>query len=222
MTREEMDAFDRRIAGITAPGAYGEGMAALDRAVGNPVASYSLDDLRRMFLRGQAPAATPGAMPAAVEAMIPAAPTDALRGPAMPGPVAAAPLPPPPAPAPPAMPSGTRPTAPVMPPPPAPAVMAGQGMGPETQADQRMFTVPTQAELSGNAARAQALAAALRRAPPTSADFSQSATPFEAQIMPESLRGMPVEAQADQRMASVSRINPQSFGQRFRRTIRGE
>jgi hypothetical protein len=38
----------------------------------------------------------------------------------------------------------------------------------------------------------------------------------EMQLGPAPLGGMPVEAQADQAMRSVSRVNPQSFGQRFR------
>ena len=217
MTREEQDAFDRKMAGINTPGAYGEGMAALDRAVGRPVASYSLDDLRRMFLRGSAaPAATPGAMPAETEAMSPSLPTDAMRGPALPGPVTSAPLPPPAPPA--AMPTGTRPTPPVMPPPPAPAARMGAGMPAEAQADQRMFTVPTSDQVSR--AKAQQLAAVLARTVPTGAEAVSPG--FEMQIMPDRLRGMPIEAQADQAMRSVSMVNPNSFGQRFRRTMRGE
>lgn len=222
MSREEQDAFDRKMAGINAPGAYGEGMAALDRAVGNPIASYSLDDLRRMFLRGSAPAA--------------ASNSDALPGPALPGPVermtefeisppnrapSAAPMAPPPVPppAPPvAMPTGTRPTPPVMPPPPAPAARIGAGMPAEAQADQRMFTVPTSEQVSR--AKAQQLAAVLARTVPTGAEAASPG--FEMQIMPDRLRGMPIEAQADQAMRSVSMVNPNSFGQRFRRTMRGE
>lgn len=217
MTREEQDAFDRKMAGINTPGAYGEGMAALDRAVGNPIASYSLNDLRRMFLRGSAaPGATPGAMPAETEAMAPSLPTDAMRGPALPGPVTAAPLPPPAPPA--AMPAGTRPTPPVMPPPPAPAARMGAGMPAEAQADQRMFTVPTSEQVSR--AKAQQLAAVLARTVPTGAEAASPG--FEMQVMPDRLRGMPIEAQADQAMRSVSMVNPNSFGQRFRRTMRGE
>lgn len=220
MTREEQDAIDRKMAGINTPGAYGEGMAALDRAVGNPVASYSLDDLRRMFLRGSAaPAATPGAMPAATEAMLPQTMSDALPGPALPGPVSSAPLPPPPAP-PAAMPTGTRPTPPVMPSPapPPPAARMGAGMPAEAQADQRMFTVPASEQVSR--AKAQQLAAVLARTVPTGAEAASPG--FEMQIMPDRLRGMPIEAQADQAMRSVSMVNPSSFGQRFRRTMRGE
>lgn len=37
---------------------------------------------------------------------------------------------------------------------------------------------------------------------------------------PAPLGGMPVEAQADQIMRSVSRVNPQSFGQRYRQQMR--
>ena len=220
MTREEQDAFDRKMAGINTPGAYGEGMAALDRAVGNPIASYSLDDLRRMFLRGSAaPVATPGAMPAETEAMSPSLPTDALRGPALPGPVTAAPLPPPAPPA--AMPTGTRPAAPVMPPPPAPpAARMGAGMPFESQLDQRMLSVSTPAEMAKARAKAQQLAAVLARTVPTGVEAASPG--FEMQVMPDRLGGMPPEAQADQTMRSVSVVNPQSFGQRFRRTMRGE
>ena len=187
-------------------------MDELDRKVGRPVASYSLEDLRRMFLRGQAvPEAMPGAMPATVQAMVPSA-SDALAGPALPGPVTAAPLPPPAAPRV-TLPAGTRP---VMPPPPAPAAMGG-GMPFETQLDQRMLSV----DLSpADRARAQQLAAALSRQPPTG---TEAVSPgYEMQMMPERLRGMPPEAQADQTMRSVSVINPNAFGQRFRRTMRGE
>lgn len=174
MTREEQDAFDRKMAGINTPGAYGEGMAALDRAVGNPIASYSLDDLRRMFLRGSAaPGATPGAMPAETEAMAPPLPTDAMRGPALPGPVTAAPLPPPAAPA--AMPTGTRPMAPVMPPPPAPPVAyrmdpraaaelaaSSAPMAP-TVAPMQVEPPPGEASTAGARLTPQQMAAALRR-----------------------------------------------------------
>ena len=102
-------------------------MEELDLKVGRPVASYSLEDLRRLFLRG---APLPEAAPA---------PSDALPGPPLPGPVtaepmtsldefargqmmsgSAAPMPPPPAP----RPSAPRTMRPVMPPPPAPSVAA--------------------------------------------------------------------------------------------------
>lgn len=167
MTRAELDALDRKMADVTAPGAYGEGMAALDRAVGRPVASYSLDDLRRMFLRGSAaPAATPGAMPAETEEMAPSLPTDAMRGPALPGPVTAAPMPPPAAPA--AMPTGTRPMAPVMPPPPAPPV--AYRMDPRAAAELAASSAPMQVEpppdeasTAGARLTPQQMAAALRR-----------------------------------------------------------
>ena len=174
MTRAELDALDRKMADVTAPGAYGEGMAALDRAVGRPVASYSLDDLRRMFLRGSAaPAATPGAMPAETGAMAPSLPTDALRGPALPGPVTSAPLPPPAPPA--AMPTGTRPMAPVMPPPPAPPVAyrmdpraaaelaaSSAPMAP-TVAPMQVEPPPGEASTAGARLTPQQMAAALRR-----------------------------------------------------------
>lgn len=198
MTREEMDALDRRIAGITAPGAYGEGMAALDRAVGNPIASYSLDDLRRMFLRGQAPAATPGAMPAAVEAMIPATPTDALRGPAMPGPVAAAPLPPPPAL--PVMPSGTRPVAPVMPSPvPRPQL--------DPRAAAELARTPAIVGAMPSSARAEQIPAVQMDTLPGEASAAG------ARLTPQQL------ALAIQRYGRMD-LDPTSFAYRFARTQR--
>jgi len=207
MTRAELDAFDRKMADVTTPGAYGEGMAALDRAVGRPVASYSLDDLRRMFLRGSAvPAATPGAMPAETGAMAPSLPTDALRGPAFPGPVTAAPLPPPAPPV--AMPTGTRPMAPVMPPPPAPAARMGAGMPFESQLDQRMLSVSTPAEM----------AAAGAPMAPTVAPMQVEPPPGEASTA--GARLTPQQMAAALRRYGRMELDPNSFAARFARTQR--
>jgi hypothetical protein len=194
MTREEQDAFDRKMAGINTPGAYGEGMAALDRAVGNPIASYSLDDLRRMFLRGSAvPAATPGAMPAETEAMAPPLPTDAMRGPALPGPVTAVPLPPPAPPA--AVPTGTRPSAPVMPPPPAPP--AAYRMDPRAAAE---------------------LTAAAAPMAPTMAPMQAEPPPGEASTA--GARLTPQQMAAALRRFGRMELDPNSFAARFARTQR--
>jgi hypothetical protein len=53
MTRDEQDAFDRRMAGIMDPMLRPEGTA------GGPVRSYSLDDIRRFLGFGSRPAMSP-------------------------------------------------------------------------------------------------------------------------------------------------------------------
>ena len=53
MTRDEQDAFDRRMAGIMDPMLRPEGTA------GGPVRSYSLDDIRRFLGFGNRPAMSP-------------------------------------------------------------------------------------------------------------------------------------------------------------------
>lgn len=64
----------------------------------------------------------------------------------------------------------------------------------------------------------QMLARMLMRAgrPPIGNEAEPLPPGSEMQLGPAPLGGMPVEAQADQTMRSVSRVNPQSFGQRFR------
>jgi hypothetical protein len=64
----------------------------------------------------------------------------------------------------------------------------------------------------------QMLARALMRGarPPIGNEMVALSPGSEMQVGPAPMGGMPVEAQADQTMRSVSRVNPQSFGNRFR------
>jgi hypothetical protein len=136
MTREEQDAFDRRMAGIMDPMLRPEGTA------GGPVRSYSLDDIRRFLGFGNRPAMSPAeaadaaqryerlpnpALPPtppggydAPSPSIPYMPSTDPRG-------AAAPIPPPPRPAAPA-----RPRLPVMAGMPSEADMQFQPARPDT------------------------------------------------------------------------------------------
>jgi hypothetical protein len=67
----------------------------------------------------------------------------------------------------------------------------------------------------------QMLARALMRGarPPVGNEMAALPPGSEMQVGPAPLGGMPVEAQADQTMRSVSRVDPQSFGNRFRGTM---
>jgi len=118
MTREEQDAFDRRMAGIMDPMLRPEGTA------GGPVRSYSLDDIRRFLGMGGRPAMSPAEVADAAQMYErlpnPALPPTPPGGYDAPSPSipympstdprgAAAPIPPPPRPAAPA-----RPRLPVM------------------------------------------------------------------------------------------------------------
>jgi len=118
MTRDEQDAFDRRMAGIMDPMLRPEGTA------GGPVRSYSLDDIRRFLGFGNRPAMSPAEVADAAQMYErlpnPALPPTPPGGYDAPSPSipympstdprgAAAPIPPPPRPAAPA-----RPRLPVM------------------------------------------------------------------------------------------------------------
>jgi hypothetical protein len=118
MSREEQDAFDRRMAGIMDPMLRPEGTA------GGPVRSYSLDDIRRFLGFGNRPAMSPAEVADAAQMYErlpnPALPPTPPGGYDAPSPSipympstdprgAAAPIPPPPRPAAPA-----RPRLPVM------------------------------------------------------------------------------------------------------------
>jgi hypothetical protein len=118
MSREEQDAFDRRMAGIMDPMLRPEGTA------GGPVRSYSLDDIRRFLGFGSRPAMSPAEVADAAQMYErlpnPALPPTPPGGYDAPSPSipympstdprgAAAPIPPPPRPAAPA-----RPRLPVM------------------------------------------------------------------------------------------------------------
>jgi hypothetical protein len=107
MSREEQDAFDRRMAGIMDPMLRPEGTA------GGPMRSYSLDDIRRFLGFGSRPAMSPAEAADAAQMYErlpnPALPPTPLGGYDAPSPSipympstdprgAAAPIPPPPAP----------------------------------------------------------------------------------------------------------------------------
>jgi hypothetical protein len=119
MSREEQDAFDRRVAGIMDPMLRPEGTA------GGPVRSYSFSDLRRMLGFGERPAMSPAEAADAAQmyerlpnAALPPTPPGDYDAPSPSIPYmpstdprgAAAPIPPPPRPAAPARPSVSAPT----------------------------------------------------------------------------------------------------------------
>jgi hypothetical protein len=118
MSREEQDAFDRRMAGIMDPMLRPEGTA------GGPVRSYSLDDIRRFLGMGGRPAMSPAEVADAAQMYErlpnPALPPTPPGGYDAPSPSipympstdprgAAAPIPPPPRPAAPARPRAPAP-----------------------------------------------------------------------------------------------------------------
>jgi hypothetical protein len=136
MSREEQDAFDRRMAGIMDPMLRPEGTA------GGPVRSYSLDDIRRFLGFGSRPAMSPAEVADAAQMYErlpnPALPPTPPGGYDAPSPSipympstdprgAAAPIPPPPRPAAPA-----RPRLPVMAGMPSEADMQFQPARPDT------------------------------------------------------------------------------------------
>ena len=136
MTRDEQDAFDRRMAGIMDPMLRPEGTA------GGPVRSYSLDDIRRFLGMGGRPAMSPAEIADAAQMYErlpnPALPPTPPGGYDAPSPSipympstdprgAAAPIPPPPRPAAPA-----RPRLPVMAGMPSEADMQFQPARPDT------------------------------------------------------------------------------------------
>jgi hypothetical protein len=136
MSREEQDAFDRRMAGIMDPMLRPEGTA------GGPVRSYSLDDIRRFLGFGNRPAMSPAEVADAAQMYErlpnPALPPTPPGGYDAPSPSipympstdprgAAAPIPPPPRPAAPA-----RPRLPVMAGMPSEADMQFQPARPDT------------------------------------------------------------------------------------------
>ncbi len=136
MTRDEQDAFDRRMAGIMDPMLRPEGTA------GGPVRSYSLDDIRRFLGFGSRPAMSPAEVADAAQMYErlpnPALPPTPPGGYDAPSPSipympstdprgAAAPIPPPPRPAAPA-----RPRLPVMAGMPSEADMQFQPARPDT------------------------------------------------------------------------------------------
>jgi len=227
MSREQMDEYDRIVMGMPArqpvlPSAsYTPPMDPMDPMLrpegtaGGPVRSYSLDDIRR-FLGIGTPPATPGAMPANVEAMLPPEPA---------APPAFIPPPAPPAPPPAARP---RPAAPRGAPGAMPAKVEvmpmASGVPPATPGAmpvsvKHMLPPDPPVPLSNpNRPDPQMLARMLMRAgrPPIGNEAEPLPPGSEMQLGPAPLGGMPVEAQADQTMRSVSRVNPQSFGQRFR------
>ena len=212
---------------------------------GGPVRSYSLDDIRRFLGFGNRPAMSPAeaadaaqmyerlpnpALPPtppggydAPSPSIPYMPSTDPRG-------AAAPIPPPPRPAAPARPpaASPRPAAPrgapgampanveVMPmasvvPPATPGAMPAG-------AEPMLPPVPPVPLSNPNRPDPQMLARMLMRfgRVPIGNEAEPLPPGSEMQLGPAPLGGMPVEAQADQTMRSVSRVNPQSFGQRFR------
>jgi hypothetical protein len=136
MSRDEQDAFDRRMAGIMDPMLRPEGTA------GGPVRSYSLDDIRRFLGFGNRPAMSPAEVADAAQMYErlpnPALPPTPPGGYDAPSPSipympstdprgAAAPIPPPPRPAAPA-----RPRLPVMAGMPSEADMQFQPARPDT------------------------------------------------------------------------------------------
>jgi hypothetical protein len=170
MSREEQDAFDRRMAGIMDPMLRPEGTA------GGPVRSYSLDDIRRFLGFGNRPAMSPAEVADAAQMYErlpnPALPPTPPGGYDAPSPSipympstdprgAAAPIPPPPRPAAPA-----RPRLPVMAGMPSEADMQFQPARPDTfgglsDYDLMVEGLPTQ-PLAANAS-------ALLRPPPAAA-----------------------------------------------------
>jgi hypothetical protein len=232
MTREEQDALDRRMAGIMDPMLRPEGTA------GGPVRSYSLDDIRRFLGFGNRPAMSPAEVADAAQMYErlpnPALPPTPPGGYDAPSPSipympstdprgAAAPIPPPPRPAAPARPRAPRGAPGAMPanveampmagvvPPATPGAMT-------VSVEPMLPPVPPVPLTNPSRPDPQMLARMLMRAgrPPIGNEAEPLPPGSEMQLGPAPLGGMPVEAQADQTMRSVSRVNPQSFGQRFR------
>lgn len=243
MTREQMDEFDRIMMGMPARQSGGAPARAVtptpesmdpmlrpEGTAGGPVVSYSLDDIRRFFGMGARPAMSPAEAADAAQMYerlpnnrlmptppggydvpspsIPYMPSTDPRG-------AAAPIPPPPRPA-----APPRPRLPVMqglPTDESRFVPMSPGAMPAATEAMRP-PIPPVPLANPNRVDPQMLARALMRA--GRVPLGNEAVPLppgsEMQVGPAPLGGMPVEAQADQTMRSVSRVNPQSFGQRYR------
>lgn len=227
MSREQMDEIDRRMAGITpyTP----QPSPPMTDVEGRPITrSYSLDDIRRFLgIGGARPAMSPAEaadaaeMVARSQAPAPFAPNAPMPPPPAPLPAAAMPAPPRsavggrpqfPRATPGLMPSTTEamPMANIVPP-------ATPGAAP-ANVEAMLPPIPPVPLANPNRVDPQMLARVLMRGnrPPLGNEMAPLSPGSEMQVGPAPLGGMPVEAQADQTMRSVSRVNPQSFGQRFR------
>jgi len=233
MTREQMDEFDRIMMGMPARQAGNAPVRAMtptpesmdpmlrpEGTAGGPVVSYSLDDIRRFLGIGGRPAMSPAEMADAAQMYAnvpPPRPAAAMAGPSA-TPMGAQEMPAPmPRPVPRAAP---RPRLPVMqglPTDESQFVPVAPGAMPAATEAMRP-PIPPVPLANPNRVDPQMLARALMRA--GRVPLGNEAVPLppgsEMQVGPAPLGGMPVEAQADQTMRSVSRINPQSFGQRYR------
>jgi hypothetical protein len=215
MSREEQDAFDRRMAGIMDPMLRPEGTA------GGPVRSYSLDDIRRFLGMGGRPAmstaeaadaaqmyerlpnpALPPTPPGGYDApspSIPYMPSTDPRG-------AAAPIPPPPRPAAPA-----RPRLPVMQGVPSEADMQFQPARPDTFGG----LSPTDMFQMGR----YLFPAPLPQPTPAAPALAPQIQPGEASAVPLRLNPQQL-ARAVQRYGRME-MDPNSLANRFRRTQTG-
>lgn len=230
MSREEQDAFDRRMAGIMDPR---DPMADTLRGMaGGPIASYSMSDLRRLLGLGAPGSPAPAVDAAEMYQQLRTAPA-AMAGPsatpegAQQMPVAV-PVPPPPRPTSPARPfvprgsvmPGTMPATPEVMPMGGIVPPATPGAAP-VAVEPMLPPIPPVPLVNPNRVDPQMLARALMRGarPPIGNEMAALPPGSEMQVGPAPLGGMPVEAQADQTMRSVSRVDPQSFGNRFRGTM---
>lgn len=213
MSREEQDAFDRRMAGM-------DPMLRPEGTAGGPVRSYSFSDLRRMLGFGERPAMSPAEAADAAQmyerlpnAALPPTPPGDYDAPSPSIPYmpstdprgAAAPIPPPPRPAAPARPSVSAPT-----PRPAdfvpPRVDTFGGLSPEDMAAMPMA----------------------RPMPVDPIGLPRPAIPSGAMVpgtMPGEAANVPLRATPQQLAEAVRRfgrmeLDPNSFAARFARTQR--
>jgi hypothetical protein len=203
MTRDEQDAFDRRMAGIMDPMLRPEGTA------GGPVRSYSLDDIRRFLGVGSRPAMSPAEVADAAQMY------ERLPNPALP------PTPPggydAPSPSIPYMPStDPRGAAAPIPPPPRPAAPARPRLP-------VMAGMPSEADMQFQPARPDSFGGV---SPADMAAMGQAAPALAPQIQPGEASAVPLRLNPQQLARAVQRygrmeMDPNSFANRFRRTQTG-
>ena len=203
MSRDEQDAFDRRMAGIMDPMLRPEGTA------GGPVRSYSLDDIRRFLGFGNRPAMSPAEVADAAQMY------ERLPNPALP------PTPPggydAPSPSIPYMPStDPRGAAAPIPPPPRPAAPARPRLP-------VMAGMPSEADMQFQPARPDSFGGV---SPADMAAMGQAAPALAPQIQPGEASAVPLRLNPQQLARAVQRygrmeMDPNSFANRFRRTQTG-
>jgi hypothetical protein len=203
MSREEQDAFDRRMAGIMDPMLRPEGTA------GGPVRSYSLDDIRRFLGFGNRPAMSPADVADAAQMY------ERLPNPALP------PTPPggydAPSPSIPYMPStDPRGAAAPIPPPPRPAAPARPRLP-------VMAGMPSDADMQFQPVRPDTFGGL---SPTDMAAMGQAAPALAPQIQPGEASAVPLRLNPQQLARAVQRygrmeMDPNSFANRFRRTQTG-